>query len=78
MFGFICEEGMSYVEERIDILLVWEVIFCSLEYFLESKSGLKKGKEMFLESWLYDLSEIYWGNYCVWVFKCVGKFYDYY
>lgn len=76
MFGFTCEEGMSHAEERIDTLLAWEATSCSPEYLLESKSGLKKGKEMSLESWLYDLSEIYWGNYCVWVFKCAGKFYD--
>lgn len=31
---------------------------------------------MFLESKLWDLSEIYWGNYSVWVFKSAGKFYD--
>lgn len=31
---------------------------------------------MFLESKLYDLSEIYGGNYCVWVFKSAEDFYD--
>ena len=37
---------------------------------------LKKEKAMFLESKLCGLSEIYGGNYCVWVFKSAGKFYD--
>lgn len=50
-------------------LLAWEATSCSPEYLLESKSGLKKEKAMFFESKLCGLSEIYGGNYCVWVFK---------
>lgn len=70
MFGFTCKKRMNWHPISLESHIFW------LRISFRKQKWIEKEKEMFLEIKLYDLSEIYWGSFCVWVFKSAGKFYD--